>query len=374
MKKFRQYLTELQHFSDLISKQGNKFLNNLLNKKVLVSLKVDQSSLVLKKDGGVVKYYGREGGREIDMVKRLGMDIYEKPINHLESTDLRKLPDGVEISMEFFDSRFNTLIKYKKPPKNGIILLLIKKGGTILPLDDPMYRKVADILEISPPPLLFSGKLDAAQKQKLIDFVETPDGDARVKKFGHKKFVDFVLSLFIFPDEIAFLKTDKLEGLVFVFDGKEQVMAKVVDPAFTAGIKDKQQKQKGDDYINAVNSVVYDTLPKIQDAALKIKANSYVDFIVKLTDLYRPYAKKELGKFDKDLINSTRFSRINMSITPKAILSLIDKEWWMEDVFRGLLFSFQKEAKRANPSSGLTKDKLPIINNIVQNNQNKGIM
>ena len=80
-----QFIAELKSVSDLLNKQGDEFLNKIHNKKVAVNLKIDQAAFVLETDSkGEVSYKGREGGKKIDLIKRLGVDLFEPIIQHLE--------------------------------------------------------------------------------------------------------------------------------------------------------------------------------------------------------------------------------------------------------------------------------------------------
>jgi len=375
MKSFIQYITELAHVSDLLNKKGNEFLNKVLNKNVVVNLKIDQAAFVLSKQGGEISYLGREGGKKIDLIKRLGMDVFEKPISHIEGLGVKaltKLPDNIEVYMEFFNAKFPTLIQYKRHPKNDLIISYIKKAGKTVKPNDPLNKKVADILKVSPPPVLFDGKLSAKQQKKLIEFSDTPE-DQRLKKYGYEKFVSFILSMFVLPDEVKYLETDQFEGLVFFFGGKDQVMAKVVDPGFTQGIKDKQAKMATDTYQNTVNESIHKYFDKAVKKAIAKKPKNYVDFIVKLTAEYVKLSSKSFKKFDKDAIDKTRFSRISFTLLPKQVTAIVKRNWWAEDVFRALLFLFQADKKRANPNTGLTKVNKEKVNAVIANLRKIGI-
>lgn len=375
MKSFIQYITELASVSDLLNKKGNEFLNKVLNKNVVVNLKIDQAAFVLSKKAGEISYLGREGGKKIDLIKRLGMDVFEKPISHIEGLGdkaLEKLPDNIEVYMEFFDAKFPTLIQYKRHPKNDLIISYIKQGGKTVTPNHPLNKKVADILKVSPPPVLFDGKLSAKQKKDLIEFSNTPEDD-RLEKYGYKKFVSFILSMFVLPDEVKYLETDQFEGLVFFFGDKDQVMAKVVDPGFTQGIKDKQAKNAGNEYQNNVNDIIHKYFDKAVKKAISAKPNDYIDFVVELTVAYVKMSKKTFKKFDKKTIDKTRFSRISFTLLPRQVTAIVKKDWWAEDVFRALLFLFQAEKKRANPGTGLTKVNKEKVNKVIADLRKIGI-
>lgn len=357
-------INELTHLSDFLNKKGNNFLNNLLNKKVAVNLKIDTSALVVGKIDNEIKFWGREGKIEIDKFRRQGADLYEKSIKYLESRDLDKIPNGVQIYMEFFDEKLPTLIKYTQHPKNDLIISYIKKNGKIVPPDDKLNLEMAKLLNISPPPVLFSGKLNDKQKQKLIEYAETNKEDI-VNKYGGKNFVKFVLSLFVPPSQMKFLLTDSLEGLVFYFgNGNSIDMAKLNDPSFTQGIKSKQNKE--DVYHKSIMEIIYADLKNYADG-VGYTGSNYNDFIYKMTQKYIKSGKlKALDKY-KNNVTEQRFARLSFELLPPKVKSMVDKNWSSEDIYRTLHFMFEKAKKRINIRTGLTKERKETINYIVDN-------
>lgn len=360
---FNPVINELQYLSDFLNKKGNAFLDELLNRRVVVNLKIDQSAFVVGNDSGEIKYFGREGKVQITPFRRQGADLYEKPIAHLEKRKLTSIPSGVFVYIEFFDDNLPTLIRYTQKPKNNMIISYVKRGGKIVPPADPINKEMADLLAISPPPVLFDGKLSSDQKKKLIEYVSTPDSELG-GKYGGKNFVQYVLSLFTTPKEMKYLMTDKLEGMVFYFDdGKQVDMAKINDPSFTAGIKEKSNKD--DQFHKKMMEIVYRDMESVSN---KVFAGSYNinNFAEKMTREYMRQSKdlKRLDQY-KDRVTSTRFARLGFSMLPKSVLDMVNKVWYSEDIYRTLHFMFEKEKKRANPRTGLTRERKEMVNSIV---------
>lgn len=359
-------ITELTHLSDFLNKKGNDFLNNLLNNKVAVNLKIDQSAFVVGKVKGEIKYWGREGRVELTNFRRQGADLYEDTIKHLESRDLDKIPEGVQIYLEFFSDRLPTLVKYAHKPKNNLIISFIKQNGKIVAPNEPINKKMADLLDVSPPPVLFSGKLDSKQKDKLMQYAETPPEDL-ASKYGGKNFVEFVLSLFLPPSNMKYLMTDELEGMVFYFGSGDKIdMAKINDPSFTIGIKKKQNKNNI--YFTELMEVIYNDLKKHSDK-VGFTGRKYTTFIYNLTQEYIKSGKiKPLDKYKNDVTNE-RFARLTFDLLPQNVNKMVEKNWYAEDVYRVLHFMFEKSKKRVNMKTGLTKERKELINSIVDNTQ-----
>lgn len=368
MLSFHQYLQrpvqidELAHLADFLNKKGNEFLNDLLNNKVTVNLKVDQAAFVVANVNGEIKYYGREGSKEIDKHRRQGADLYETIIKHLEKQDLQKIPKGVSVFLEFFDDRLPTLIKYTQKPRNGLIISYLKKDGKIVAPDHPLNEKMADLLKVTAPPVLFTGKLNQKQKNKLIEYSSTIPEDL-AKKYGGKNFVQFVLSLFTPPKTMKWLMTDRLEGMVFYFGDKKVDMAKINDPSFTEGIKAKQNKD--DEYNKKMSELIYKDLEKLGNKVAKKRHSSFVDFCYALTvEFLKNPEFKKLNKY-KMQVTENRFARLSFELLPSKIFKLVNKTWYAEDIYRILHFMLRHEKKRANPRTGLTKERKEMVNSIV---------
>ena len=377
MKTFKEYLTELVHLSDILSKKGEEFVDKLLSQKVTINYKIDTSAFMVKNDNGKLRFFGREGRQEIDLTKRAGSNIWEEFISHIEKQDWKKIPNGVEVYMEMFNDRIPTIIKYASKPKNGLIISYCKKDGKTLKPSDPICLKMSKLLQVSEPPVLFNGKLNAKQKKVLKGFLENPSVNSP------QEFAKKILSIFVPPDAVKYLIGDVMEGLVFYFsDGS---MAKVVDPTFTQQIKDK--KGKADEFFIKVSNLVYKELNKSVDAILNNSSSMkkimnetgearYIRFVSSVTGNMIQRVAKNMDDIDayRPDVEANRYSNISSNLVPTGINTLINKYWFAEDVFRIILYGIRKEKKRVHVASGLTKDRKNIINGIVQKLKDNNIL
>jgi hypothetical protein len=270
--------------------------------------------------------------------------------------------------MEMFNSNIPTIVKYASKPKNGLIISYCKKGGKTLAPNDTLCEKMAVALQVSPPPVMFEGKMSGKQKEKLFAFLKNPEAKTP------QDFAKFVLSLFVPPKAVKYLLGDAMEGLVFYFgDG---TMAKVVDPAFTQAIKAK--KDSTDEFFFTVSTLVYNELEKSVGTILsnkssmkKIMAASgeqrYIRFVSAVTGSIINRVAKKMKDIDsyRDDVEANRYSNISSKLVPTGINTLVSKYWWAEDVFRVMLYGIRKEKKRIHKPSGLTIDRKNIINGIV---------
>ena len=123
--KFRTFLTELAHITDLVAKKGSQFVDSLFEKSVVINIKIDQSSLVVMYDGDALRFFGRGGKKEIDEVHLIGSDVYKNAIEYIKSKDYQHLPKNVKFYLENFNDRLQTQMKYSKKPKNSLIISFV---------------------------------------------------------------------------------------------------------------------------------------------------------------------------------------------------------------------------------------------------------
>jgi hypothetical protein len=383
VKPLKQYLTELLHLSDAFDKKGADFVQQLISQHVVVSVKVDSASLVVMNDNGTLRFYGRNGAQEIDLIKRTGFDFYEKAINHCEKMQWRRLPSGVQFFMEMFSDILNPVIKYATRPRNDLILLFAKRGGKILRPDDPMLWKAAEILQIGEPPLIFSGKLDQDQKEQIFDFISAEPSE-RKRIFGGDDFKYMILSMFAVPRVTDYLIKNGLEGIVLYFgNSDEPTPFKIVDPKFTEKVLDKMDDSSTylqDLYDMAFNNAVGYASQILNHEFKMSKTNvqqDYVEFVGQLTKRIVDSQGKQIlstvGKY-QTYVQKTRYSGLNMNLAPTYILAYSKKFFFVDDLFRTLLFSLQKSNVRSNPAKGITVKVKDALNTIATMLKAKGLV
>jgi len=369
MKKFNQFLSELEQLNQVFTKKGQVFLDDLLNGELYINLKIDTSSFIINKDNNELKYFGREGKQEIDTIKRAGSNIWEPSIEHIEKQDWQKLPNGITIATEMFNPKISTVIKWDKAPKGGMIISWIKMNRKTVPLNDPIYDKVADILQITPPPVIHAGKLNAKQKQSIEQLVNDPD------VLSGEAFAAELLSIFTLKPAHAFLAGKFIEGVV-IYDSRGNSF-KITDNFFKIKNKEKN-KDKSDVFHELISATAYKHIvsafksdKKNPRSMNKIMSKSgqdrYISFIASVTGTIVQKIAKEMGNVDayKSDVENSRYSNITADKAPAGVSALVQKYWWAEDLFRTLLYSLRRDKKRLHAKSGLTSDRKDLINDMV---------
>jgi hypothetical protein len=386
---FKRYLTELEHLHTLASK-GQEYIDKLLNEHLCVNIKIDQSAFVVRKVNGALSYYGREGREQITKTKRAGMDIYEDAIAHIEKQKWQTLPDNLEVYLENFNPKLKTIVRYQSTPTSGLIISYCKLDGNLVRPDIELNKHVARVLDVAPPPILFSGKLNDQQKAKIQQFISLDDQQRR-QKYGSMKFIEFIMSVFLHPAQLQWLLTAKTstgesgyEGLVLYFGNDDPVMAKIVDPLFTAAIVDKKKDNQQSVFDKLLQDQAFDFIKMYSDDVVehfqalgKDPDDNFIAFVAQLTKISIEQHGEELnellGHFH-DQVAGNRFSNINFHLIPSFVRTLVNKYWWAEDLFRVLLFLLQKEKARANPQSGITPQRKDFINQKVATLRQKGLV
>lgn len=371
----------MEHLYDTRIKKGDDFIERLLNNQVVVNIKIDQAALVLKKVNGIVTFYGREGRGEINKVKRVMMDTYEGAIHHLQD-QAKSLPDGVEVYLELFHDKWQTKVKYTTKPKNDLIISYIKRNGVTLLPTNPYNNEVATLLDVAPPPVLFSGQLSEYQRNSIKQFVRSTT-DERREKYGGVKFIEFVESIFDTPQELKWLHVGGYEGIVFYFNGG-QFSAKLVDPLFTA---DKQEESNGD--IGAFRKTLLELMYEYLKNDLSVVANqfvvpvdsasiedTFVSFISVLTCYIVEHHQDQLSvleAYEHDQ-KQKRFSNLTYDLLPTYMEQLTKKFWWTEELFAILANTLQKEKVMINTKQGLTQERKEAVNSMIAMLRARGLV
>lgn len=334
MRRFREFLTELAHLADLGKRDAD--LERLLSLPLSINIKVDQASFVVMRDGDRLRYFGRGGTDEITKVKRVGLNLYEAAIQHVERQDWRRLPDQVRVFLELFDDSLPSIARYSTAPPSKMMLSYCQAGSTIIGPADPLCQVVAEILNVEPPPMIFNGTLSVEQRQRLLDYVRQPAGDL----------ISLVRELFSVPAELEFLMVENFEGLVLYLSYDRVPMAKLVDPRFTRAIKQKAEVKSP--WFDALMDAVFDNAELVASAIDQLRPRGasaedrYIDAIERLTLAIYQQLKRDIDDRLSSLENEPG-GRVNVAALSPELRAAIDDRAWVEPLFSALLFTLRKE-------------------------------
>lgn len=329
-------------------------LEKIINDQIDVNLKIDLAAFVFEIKNGKIQFYGREASQPINFLKKMTLDIYKNAIKLVESKKdelIAALPDGIKVFLEVYSPTLQGKEKPKILPKNGLFLSYSTINGRILRPTHELNKKIVSILDCSPPPVIFHGKLNSKQVELLRQFVENPN---------FKPFKEFFFELFPKAKEY---KGYGLEGAVVYYDNS---MLKIVDPEYTEYIKNKA-KQKTE-YQEYLESFVYDPnkLSVLIQYSLAQKPKDFFEFIEKLLFAVKikfPEFYTETEKY-KEERETTKFADLDMDLVPETIKAMFDIHWQNKDLFRIFVFLFSKEMKRTIP--GTSPQLKTLVNNTLE--------
>lgn len=369
----------LSHIKDIAEKKGKDFIENLLNKHVIVNEKMDGAFFGIQKncDSGKLEFFKKNS--KISYIDRVLSRYYEPAILHFESLSSDIVPCNYVFGFEFFTNKNSQAIEYDRLPQNQLILsyvhILDEKGEVNQTIQDgETLNSWADKLQVERPPIVFEGKLTDEQKIEIMDFIYSPTEEL-LDKFKTESFTKHILGVFNPKIKDSFLKDglDKaIEGLVFRFydpsvESSDDTifLAKLVDPWFQQNAVERAEKQrseakKSDDYIWITVIDLMNYIEKFNNAelrALGLKGETpeekyvslvnaiYLGFIEEFGDKYAgldikipEYLKKEEFNVNFDLINDPR------------VIAKIEENSNYKEIYRILLNVFRKKNIRIGAS------------------------
>jgi hypothetical protein len=181
----------LSHLRDVYEKRGKDFLENLLNKTVIINERIDGAYFGVKKDpdGSGFNYFKKDS--KIGYIDRVLSKYYEPGINHFESMiaeSVSKIPSEYVFGMEYSPNRENplTLTHIKVLDENYQTKEIVH--------DKKALTQWAESLGVNPPAILFQGKLSDDQKIKIQEFIFTPL-ESLSERFKTQSFTKHILSV-----------------------------------------------------------------------------------------------------------------------------------------------------------------------------------
>jgi len=367
----------LTHLSEVLVKQGRDFIQNLLTLEVTATEKLDGSNFNVEKQNNGFVFYKRDGKTPINAIDRMLSIYHEAPIKHFETLPkevIDNIPNGTYFSFEYFASRQPVEILYHKIPKNNLVLESVRLKNGKYVYDKTDLDQWADLLNVERVPIIFQGMLSDEQQMEIISFVSTPF-EKLVEKFQTNSFSRYILKLLNPNIKQSFLKNsidDIIEGVVFSFKGENIIFAKIVDPLFTAMVKNKNSKEReepGDIYGMIVSDIT--------DFINNVDLNSYIisgkdfssGYINLMSQLFLEYFHLKGTDYKDVFMNVPKFlekpeHQINIKSIPyKKIEQIIRTNKNYAELFKIFIATYRKKKRKVY--GYFTKDFINVFNNTV---------
>lgn len=383
-------MSGIKYLSDIYEKKGKSFIENLFNKKVIVTENLDGSAFSFEKDftGDNISFYKKDQENPITRVDRILMRYYEKPITYIESLsdEVRaEIPKGWRFGMVYFPNSKPVRIEYDRVPKNNLILTHIvvrdEFGDVVKTIQDKEeLDEWAQKFEVEGSPVIFQGKLNREQKISIMEFLSTPLLDLK-SRFKTESFTKYLISLLNPEIESTKLGTNlgsPVESMIFRFEdeeGKEEtVLAKMMDPIFYE-INRERKVTKSSYFPSDVYSLcLIDVMNFILEYGVENftaegedPEERYISFVFSVfNNFVSEEGEKYIGAdFEKpDYLKSDGFEINKELITDDQVIKNIEDDEVYVDILQMILNSFRKLKRK--PHGFFTEGLIQQFNMLVE--------
>ena len=372
---------------NILNSEGQEFLDNLLNKQVIVNEKLNAATLSFQKKvtsetdlNRKLTFYKGSGvnKREITIADKVMTNFYSSGMTYLSNLSkiiIDKIPNNWIFVCKYFPIHQPSFINYSILPKNNLVLsCIITSGGTKLEDVDDL-RPWAEMFDIAYQEPVYSGYLTQYQKERLNDYL----------KSGSTKdsFARFIITLLNPNLTHSLFQNDgfdaPIDGFIFKFisdDGvTKPVSAKLIDPYMTNLIlKNKSNKGFKDNTDVLLSDFAVFMAGQDLDSILlhsDDESQRYLELFYRLFNRYIKYKKSQLEDFDVDTNDIVKES-INVDfdvdlneITNETTKKLLKENPEYKSIFKTLLGSFKSKKPENYKSLVMSPGVVRIFNSIV---------
>ena len=373
---------------NILNTEGKEFLENLLNKEVVVTEKLNAATLSMQKKqtsemdlNRKLTFYKGTGvnKREITIADRVMTTFYSSGMTYLSNLSkliIDRIPANWTFVFKYFPNHQPSFINYSVLPKNNLVLCcIITSGGTKID-DCEDLMTWAEMFDVSYQEPIFKGYLSEYQKEKLRDYVE--DGSNNKDSFAR-----FVITLLNPSLKGSLYQNDGFEspidGFVFKFisdDGITKPMtAKLIDPFMSAIIsKNKSKKGYNDNTDVLLSDFTIFMSNQDMDSIILTKKDDgerYLELFYRLFNRYIKYKKSQLEDFDVDTNDVVKesidadFGVDIDKISNETTKKLLKDNPEFKSIFKTLLGSFKTKKDSNYKSIVMSPGVVRLFNDIV---------
>ena len=373
---------------NILNNEGREFLENLLNKEVVVTEKLNAATLSMQKKqtsemdlNRKLTFYKGTGvnKREITIADRVMTTFYSSGMTYLSNLSkliIDRIPANWTFVFKYFPNHQPSFINYSVLPKNNLVLCcIITSGGTKID-DCEDLKSWAEMFDVPYQEPIFKGHLSEYQKEKLRDYVE--DGSNNKDSFAR-----FIITLLNPSLKGSLYQNDGFEspidGFVFKFisdDGITKPMtAKLIDPFMSALISKNKSKKGYNDNTDVLLSdfTIFMSNQDMDSIVLTKKDDGerYLELFYRLFNRYIKYKKSQLEDFDVDTNDivkesiDTDFGVDMDKISNETTKKLLKDNPEFKSIFKTLLGSFKTKKDDNYKSIVMSPGVVRLFNGIV---------
>lgn len=373
---------------NILNSEGQEFLDNLLNKEVIVNEKLNAATLSFKKKhtsemdlNRKLTFYKGSGNnkKEITIADKVMTTFYSngmKYLNNLSKLIIDKIPANWTFVCRYFPNHQPSFINYSVLPKNNLVLsCIITSGGTkIEDVDD--LRSWAEMFDIAYQEPVYRGYLTQYQKEKLTDYLNG-------KSLNKESFARFIITMLNPSLTHSLYQNDgfdsPIDGFIFKFlsdDGyTKPISAKLIDPYMNSIItKNKSGKAfKDNTDVLLADFTVFMSGQDMDSIILTSKTESerYLELFYRLFNRYIKYKKSQLEDFDVDSNDIVKESididfGVNIDeINNETTKKLLKDNPEYKNIFKTLLGSFKSKKSDDYKSIVMSPGVVRLFNDMV---------
>lgn len=373
---------------NILNTEGKEFLENLLNKEVIVTEKLNAATLSMQKKqtsemdmNRKLTFYKGTGvnKREITIADRVMTTFYMSGTTYLSNLSkliIDRIPANWTFVFKYFPNHQPSFINYSVLPKNNLVLCcIITSGGTKID-DCEDLKSWAEMFDVPCQEPIFKGYLSEYQKERLRDYVE--DGSNNKDSFAR-----FIITLLNPAMKGSLYQNDGFEspidGFVFKFisdDGITKPMtAKLIDPFMSALIsKNKSKKGYSDNTDVLLSDFTIFMYNQDMDSIVLTKKDDgerYLELFYRLFNRYIKYKKSQLEDFDvdtNDIVKESIDADFGVDIdkiSNETTKKLLKDNPEFKSIFKTLLGSFKSKKDDDYKSIVMSPGVVRLFNDIV---------
>lgn len=381
-------MANLATFKDIYAEKGASFIEKLLNQYVIVTEMIDGSRFRVQRKGDNLIFFKGNDKNPINLIDRTIMVYYERPITFFDSmsVDIKNImPEAWDFCFEYVANTKPVTVTYDSVPHNNLIItdiLIRNEGGNVVKVisDTTILEKWAETFDVQDPAVIFQGKLNLQQKQKIKDYLNTSYADLE-SLFKTQSFTRYVVSILnpnLKKTALNNSLDNMVESIVFKFiNGKKVYNAQVIDPLFQEMQKTnlKKEDRKSNDTYQIIMLDIIEFLSSLDINDVSVEGETadqrYINLI---STIFNQYVATNGYKYAGMDFQTPDFAKqdvfqLNPEFIDNEVTKKILKNPAMHDLFKIMLSSFKKTRKHATDL--LSDESIKIINDIVASIQKK---
>jgi hypothetical protein len=353
----------------------DEFINKLKNNNLLIYEDIQGSKIYVNYDGEKFRIKPKSvKNDDINFIDLTVQKFYNQAFiffNTLPDHIVNMLNTKWWFVFEYFPDNQPAHIKYKRKPKNSLILTCILKGTKYV-YDYDELLEYSKLLDVDTLPVLFKGKLNDKQVEIINLFLNTSEKDLKYV-FNEDNFAKFFYNILNPNISNSFLMdnnefNNNVEKLVIKIEGDNDYSFELLNP-----IHKKLALNNNTEYVEVYSIILINFLEFLQVVDLdtvkltKLTKNElYIELICKIFNKYMENVEKDILKWDfpiPEFFKDEKF-KINIDLIPsKKTIDYIKTDPKIEYTFKIILGSYYKKKKK--PIGLFTEQTVILFNEMV---------